>query len=202
MSSCLTVCANIGLFHFSFSITPLVPLLFTSPPPLIPIYHQPSRIKNVFITCDLDELCEWVRNKRSFFIDKDFTVDGLLEYEEQCSSSMQYIISGFRDYQRREHNDHIKYQPVCSDWQKERCALLGLTFIRVNHPHLTQPSMIAVSHCPLATARIAADGNCFFQSVSLAVTGSQEFHEELRLLITTYMIHKPNRSSVILPWIP
>ena len=50
--------------------------------------------------------------------------------------------------------------------------------------------MIAVSHCPLATARIAADGNCFFWSVSLAVTGSQEFHEELRLLITTYMIHK------------
>ena len=60
----------------------------------------------------------------------------------------------------------------------------------MNHSHLTQPSMIAVSHCPLATARIAADGNCFFQSVSLAVTGSQEFHEELRLLITTYMIHK------------
>ena len=48
--------------------------------------------------------------------------------------------------------------------------------------------MISVSHCPLATARIAADGNCFFLSVSLAVTGSQEFHEELRLLITTYMI--------------
>ena len=72
----------------------------------------------------------------------------------------------------------------------ERCALLGLTFISVNHPHLTQPSMIAVSHCPLATARIVADGYCFFWSVSLAVTGSQEFHEELRLLITTYMIHK------------
>ena len=80
--------------------------------------------------------------------------------------------------------------PVCSEWQNERCALLGLTFICVNHPHLTQPSMIAVSHCPLATARIAAGGNCFFRSVSLAVTGSQEFHEELCLLITTYMIHK------------
>ena len=37
---------------------------------------------------DLDELCEWVRNKRSFFVDKDFTIDGLLEYEEQCSSSI------------------------------------------------------------------------------------------------------------------
>ena len=42
---------NIGLFHFSFSIRSLVPLLFTPPSPLIPIYHQPSRVENVFITC-------------------------------------------------------------------------------------------------------------------------------------------------------
>ena len=136
---------------------------------------------------DLDELCEWVRSKRSFFIDKDFAIDGLLEYEEQCSSSS--ISSRVLEITNEEHNDHINYQPVCSEWQKERCALLGLTFIHVNHPHLTQPSTIAVSHCPLATARIAADGNCFFRSVSLAVTGSQKFHEELYLLITTYMIH-------------
>ena len=54
MSSCLTVCANIGLFQFFFSITSLVPLLFTPPSPLIPIYHQPSRIENVFITCFLN----------------------------------------------------------------------------------------------------------------------------------------------------
>ena len=62
MSSCLTVCANIniGLFHFSFSITILVPLLFTPPPPLIPIYHQPSRIENVFITCFLHFLVDLV----------------------------------------------------------------------------------------------------------------------------------------------
>ena len=39
---------------------------------------------------DLDELCESVRNKRSFFIDKDFTIDGLLEYEEQCSRTAAY----------------------------------------------------------------------------------------------------------------
>ena len=64
-----------------------------------------------------------------------------------------------------------------------------LALVRGNHSHWTQPSIIAVSHRPLATlfcARIAADGNCFFQSVSLAVTGSQEFHEELHLLITAY----------------
>ena len=54
MLSYLNVRANIGLFHFSFSIRSLVPLLFTPPPPLIPIYHQPSRVENVFITCFLN----------------------------------------------------------------------------------------------------------------------------------------------------
>ena len=64
-------------------------------------------------------------------------------------------------------------------------------------------SLPLVSHCPLATTRIAADGNCFFWSVSLAVTGSQEFHAELRLLITMYMIHAQiKKSNVILSWIP
>ena len=44
-----TACAKIGIFHFSFSIRSLVPLLFTPPSPLIPIYHQPSRIENVLL---------------------------------------------------------------------------------------------------------------------------------------------------------
>eukprot|EP00731_Ephydatia_muelleri_P025158 Em0017g241a len=100
-------------------------------------------------------------------IDVSLWID--FQYEEQCSSSSS-ISSRVLEITKEEHNDHINYQPVCSEWQKERCALLGLTFI--------------------TTARIAADGNCFFGSVSLAVTGSLEFHEELRLLITTYMIHK------------
>ena len=46
----LNVRANIGLFHFSISFRSLVPLLVTPPSPLIPIYHQPSRVENVFIT--------------------------------------------------------------------------------------------------------------------------------------------------------
>ena len=57
------------------------------------------------------------------------------------------------------------------EWQKERHALLGLKLVRVNHSHWTQPSLIVESNCLLATARIAADENGFFRSVSLAVTG-------------------------------
>ena len=71
--------------------------------------------------------------------------------------------------------------------------------VDISPSHWTQPSMIAVHvfHYLLATTRIAADGNIFFRSVSLAVNESQEFHEELCLLITMYMIHKstnPQRS--------
>ena len=54
-------------------------------------------------------------------------------------------------------------------WLKERCALLELTLVRVNHSHWTQSSMIAVSHSPSVTARIAADGNGFFWSVALMI---------------------------------
>ena len=115
----------------------------------VSLVHVLGNIYFLMSPYDLDELCEWVRNK-SFFIDKDFTIDGLLEYEEQCSSSS--ISSRVLEITNEEHNDHINYQPVCSEWQKERCALLGLTFIRVNHPHLTQPSMIAVSHCPISNS--------------------------------------------------
>ena len=77
----------------------------------------------------------------------------------------------------------------CDTWQKEMCASLGLTLIRGNHLHVQHPVMYNVSHHPASTTRIAADGNCFFRSMSLVVTGSQDFHHEMRLLITTHMIH-------------
>ena len=66
------------------------------------------------------------------FSDKDFTIDTLLEYGKQCISSRVLEIT------KEEYNDYINYQPVCSEWQKEKCALLGLTFVHVNHSHLTQ----------------------------------------------------------------
>ena len=52
---------------------------------------------------DLDELCEWVRNKRVFLIDKNITIDGLLEYEEQCSSSRSSISSLVLEITNEEH---------------------------------------------------------------------------------------------------
>ena len=48
--------------------------------------------------------------------------------------------------------------------------------------------MVPVNLCPSSTARIVADGNCFFRSLSFVLTGSQDYHQEVRLLVTTYMI--------------
>ena len=81
-----------------------------------------------------------------------------LECEKQCSSISLNVL----EITKEEHDDNIKYQPVRSVWQKEVCSSrVGGYNVRGNYSHWTQPSIVAVSHHPLATARIAADRNCF-----------------------------------------
>ena len=130
---------------------------------------------------DLDDIWPVRTDKRSYFCGKQFTVDGLLECTEQCASLSCPIVE-------EQHINMISYIPVCNIWQKETCASLGLTLIHGNHSHVQQPIMINASHHPAATTRIAADGSCFFRSISFVATGSQDFHHELHLLITTHMI--------------
>ena len=96
---------------------------------------------------------------------------------EQCASLSCQIAEV-------QHINMISYIPVYNIWQKERCASLGLT-LNGNHSHVQQPIMINVSHHPAATTRIALMETAFFRSISFVVTGSQDFHQELRLLITT-----------------
>ena len=78
---------------------------------------------------DLDDICQWVTDKRSYFCGKQFTVDGLLE---QCASLTCQIVE-------EQHINMISYIPVCNIWQKETCAALGLTLIHGNHSHVQQP---------------------------------------------------------------
>ena len=61
-------------------IRSLVPLLFTPPSPLIPIYHQPSLIENVFITCVLKNQ---VRNIKAdnYALQSKYNSDVLMEKE-------------------------------------------------------------------------------------------------------------------------
>ena len=65
----------------------------------------------------------------------------------------------------------------------------GLSFIRSNYIKSKDSVRIGISQAPLATVRIKGDGNCFFRSLSHFLTGSQDYHEEVHLLVTSYMAH-------------
>ena len=61
-----------------------------------------------------------------------------------------------------EQISQICYMSVCKEWQKDRCNSLGLPYIHGNIEHHTTQVMVPVNLCPSSTARIVADGNCFF----------------------------------------
>ena len=80
----------------------------------------------------LDDICQWMTDKRSYFCGKQFIVDGLLERTEQCASLSCQIVE-------EQHINMISYIPVCNIWQKETYASLGLTLIHGNYSHVQQP---------------------------------------------------------------
>ena len=45
---------------------------------------------------------------------------------------------------------------------------------------------------PKKTGRIKGDGNCFFRAIAEIVTGDQDDHNEMRLIVTAYMMNKSN----------
>lgn len=139
----------------------------------------------------LDEFCEWVHDKRRLCCDEaEFRVTMLTD---PCIDSSHFKYS----------MDAITYNPVCRDWQISRCNSLGLNFHYGNNPHhgAARNEMIGISQRPIRTGRISADGNCFFRCISFIITGSQDYHEELRLLVTTYMAHNSSNDklSILLP---
>ena len=42
----------------------------------------------------------------------------------------------------------IYYSPVCKEWQKNRCLMLGIKFHSGNRDHGLKPSLIGVSQAP------------------------------------------------------
>ncbi|KAL5505540.1 hypothetical protein EMCRGX_G006988, partial [Ephydatia muelleri] len=158
---------------------------------------------------DLDALCLWIYTKRKYCFDKEVTKEYLLQPSEPKNSISvpeDNVLLCFEEnasddiLMRIEQISQICYMPVCKEWQKDRCNSLGLPYIHGNIEHHTTQVMVPVNLCPSSTARIVADGNCFFRSLSFVLTGSQDYHQEVRLLVTTYMIDNtgnPQLSSLI-----
>ena len=138
----------------------------------------------------LDEFCEWVYDKRRMCCgEEEFRV---MMLTDQCIGSQNL------EYSREGHMDTITYNPVCKEWQISRCNSLGLNFHYGNNSHhgATLQVMIGISQRPIRTGRISADGNCYFRCISFIITGSQDYHEEIRLLVTTYMAHNSSNDKL------
>ena len=91
----------------------------------------------------------------------------------------------------------VEYQPVCQEWQRDRCCQLGLKLHHGNHRHSNKPSCIGITQAPKMTTRIKGDGNCFFRAISQVLTGSQEDHQEVRALVTSYMLENATSNKMV-----
>ena len=115
----------------------------------------------------------WVISKRKVFTCKEnFDINLLMEHEEQSSHLTDAIV----DQVDNKSKTTIKYWPVCEDWQKSKCQMLGMKFVRGNISHVPEPCAFSTFHQSAVTGRILGDGNCFFRALAHVVTGSQEDH--------------------------
>ena len=74
-----------------------------------------------------------------------------------------------------------------------------MQFVKVNREKKREkPLDIALDQAPSIGGCIKDDGNCFFRAVAQEITGRQEDHEELRVLVTSYMAHNPAQLSCYL----
>ena len=72
---------------------------------------------------------------------------------------------------------------------KRSVEYLDYRSFAVTTSNLLECVKIGIEQAPSATYRIKGDGNCFFRSLSQVLTGSQDVHQEVRLLVTSFMEH-------------
>ena len=72
-------------------------------------------------------------------------------------------------------------------WQREKCAMLGLTFQNI----CKQPDQLIgeplYKYQPWETETILGDGNCLFRCLSKIITGNQDSHTRLRKIISNFI---------------
>ena len=161
-----------------------------------------SSVERGFTVVEAVELVQiWCRSsnlclRETQLLGKKYFVMSSSQYRNRSTCNSQENIvallleaSNSKSFEKETDHHLISYNPVCIEWQISKCNLLGLHFCQDNNVHhgIIPAKMIEVSQKPLRTARIVSDGNCFFRCIAMILTGSQEYHEEMRLLITTYM---------------
>lgn len=86
------------------------------------------------------------------------------------------------------------------------CSTLGLRFIRCNRVKLGGPNVSLKPPDTRTIRRITGDGNCLFRSFSYIITGSEDQHLAICLIIVNHMLtiahlllgtHIPNRYDAV-----
>ena len=81
------------------------------------------------------------------------------------------------------HADAVfSFHPVMRTWQAEKCKIFNLQ-IQKSHSPGTKEALL--SPCSLKT--VIGDGNCFYRCISYCVTGSQDFHFNIRQKLVSHM---------------
>ena len=114
---------------------------------------------------NLDDYCQWVLDARKFFTDQPVTQNTLQSFREQHLN--QTATTSCLEIVKEVEMENISFIPVCSDWQEERCHMIGIKFVVGKHFHHSEPTIMKVSQAPAGTERIKGDGNCFFRSIAL-----------------------------------
>ena len=81
-----------------------------------------------------------------------------------------------------------RFNPVDEQWQINACTALGLGFLRSNRVRPGGPDLSLKPPDGRTIRRIIGDGNCLFRCFSYIITGSEDQHMSLRIIITSYMI--------------
>ena len=122
--------------------------------------------------------------------------------QQQCSMpSMKAVTPGIPSTQKQHHTpstqrgliystpsrppsvEQYTFLRVDIPWQTQLCQQLSLPLLHL----LPVCPKIATLEKPSAIRNIIGDGNCYFRCVSFCLTGSEEFHGEVRAMITSHM---------------
>ena len=81
-----------------------------------------------------------------------------------------------------------KFYTVNEQWQRNACARLGLQFVRVSKMRPGGPNVTLTPPDRRTIKHIVGDGNCLFRCFSYMITGSEDQHTAVRMVILEHMI--------------
>ena len=85
---------------------------------------------------------------------------------------------------------NYRFYSVDEQWQRDKCNFLGLPFHSPNGVSRGAPDLVLTQID--STQRIRGDGNCLFRCFSYLITGSENYHFEIRSRLIEHMPNIPN----------